>query len=189
MNNLTIGGVFSGPQVSTANSVRSSTRATPSVEPVETRFAYYETIGGGMGAGALGGGLSGVQTHMTNTLNTPIEALEMRFPLRIARYGIRRGSGGTGRRSGGDGVVREFEFLTPARVTLLTERRTHRPWGLAGGGDGAVGENLLNGRPLPGKISFAVQPGDRLTVRTPGGGGYGRADHPDAGPRAPSGAD
>lgn len=152
----------------------------------EHPWDYYETIGGGMGAGARGGGLSGVQTHMTNTLNTPIEALEMRFPLRIVRYGIRRGSGGAGQRSGGDGLVREFEFLAPAQVTLLTERRTHRPWGLAGGGDGAAGENLLNGRPLPAKVSLATQAGDRLTVETAGGGGYGRGDRADTGPQAPS---
>jgi N-methylhydantoinase B len=150
---------------------------------------YYETIGGGMGAGAVGGGLSGVQTHMTNTLNTPIEALEMRFPLRIARYQIRRGSGGAGQRSGGDGLVREFVFLSPAQVTLLTERRIHRPWGLAGGGDGAAGENLLNGLPLPSKVTVAAQAGDRLTVKTPGGGGYGRPDRADAGARAPSDGD
>ncbi len=135
---------------------------------------YYETIGGGMGAGPRGGGLSGVHTHMTNTRNTPVEALEMRFPVRVRRYALRRGSGGAGRRRGGDGLVREFEFLAPARVTLLTERRRHAPWGLGGGRPGAPGENRLNGTPLPGKASLEVGPGDRLTIATPGGGGWGR---------------
>ncbi len=134
---------------------------------------YYETIGGGMGAGPHGGGLSGVQTHMTNTLNTPIEVLEMRFPLRVTRYALRAGSGGTGRVRGGDGLVREFEFLAPARATLLTERRTHAPWGLAGGGDGRPGVNRLNGEVLPGKVSVELQAGDRLCIETPGGGGWG----------------
>lgn len=134
---------------------------------------YYETIGGGMGAGAHGGGLDAVQTHMTNTLNTPIEALESAYPLRVSRYGVRRGSGGAGGRRGGDGIVREFVFLAPAQVTLLTERRRHAPWGLAGGCPGAPGENSLNGAPLPGKSSFTVQPGDRVTISTPGGGGWG----------------
>ncbi len=134
---------------------------------------YYETIGGGMGAGACGGGLSGVQTHMTNTLNTPIEVLEARFPLRVTQYGIRRGSGGAGQRCGGDGLVRELEFLAPASVALLTERRTRRPWGCAGGEPGAPGRNLLNGRELPGKAAVEVVAGDRLRVETPGGGGWG----------------
>ncbi len=135
---------------------------------------YYETIGGGMGAGATGGGLDAVQTHMTNTLNTPIEALESAYPLRVARYAVRRGSGGDGLRRGGDGIVREFQFLAPAQVTLLTERRRHAPWGLAGGEAGAAGENRHNGVPLPGKTTLTVQTGDRVTIATPGGGGWGR---------------
>jgi N-methylhydantoinase B len=134
---------------------------------------YYETIGGGMGAGAVGGGLAGVQTHMTNTINTPIEVLETRFPLRIRRYALRDGSGGKGLRSGGDGLVREFQLLAPAEVTLLTERRIHAPWGRAGGAPGAPGRNLLNGAPLPAKVSLQVAAGDRLCIETPGGGGYG----------------
>jgi N-methylhydantoinase B len=134
---------------------------------------YYETIGGGMGAGPDGGGLSGVQTHMTNTLNTPVEVLEGRFPLRVRRYGLRRGSGGAGRRRGGDGLVRELELLADAHFTLLTERRRHAPWGLAGGGDGQPGRNLLNGEPLPAKCEGPLSPGDRLRIETPGGGGYG----------------
>jgi N-methylhydantoinase B len=138
------------------------------------KWDYYETIGGGMGAGACGGGLSALQTHMTNTLNTPIEVLEMNYPLRLRRYAVRRGGGGEGQRRGGDGLVREFEFLAPAEVTLLTERRTHAPWGVAGGGAGMAGENSLNGKPLPGKVMVSVVAGDRLTIATPGGGGWGR---------------
>jgi len=134
---------------------------------------YYETVGGGMGAGARGGGLSGLQTHMTNTLNTPIEVLEARFPLRLRRYAVRRGSGGQGERRGGDGLVREVEFLGPAEVTLLTERRRHCPWGLNGGEAGRPGVNLLNGKPLPGKTCFEAVSGDRMTIETPGGGGWG----------------
>ncbi|SCZ57162.1 hydantoinase B/oxoprolinase family protein [Thiohalomonas denitrificans] len=134
---------------------------------------YYETMGGGMGAGALGGGLSAVQTHMTNTLNTPIEVLEMAHPLRVSRYEVRSGSGGVGERPGGEGLIREFEFLAPAQVTLLTERRRRSPWGLAGGGEGKAGENLLNGEPLPGKTTLSVAVGDRLTVISAGGGGWG----------------
>ena len=141
-----------------------------------SRWDYYETMGGGMGAGAKGGGLSALQTHMTNTLNTPIEVLEMNYPLRLRRYAVRTGSGGAGCRPGGDGLVREFEFLAPAQVTLLTERRRHAPWGLAGGEAGAVGENRLNGELLPGKTSIQVKAGDRLSVATPGGGGWREAE-------------
>jgi N-methylhydantoinase B len=134
---------------------------------------YYETIGGGMGAGREGGGHSGVQTHMTNTLNTPIEVLEARYPLRVTRYALRRDSGGAGQRRGGDGLVRELELLAPARVSLLTERRRHAPWGAAGGESGALGRNLLNDVPLPPKVSLTVAAGDRLRIETPGGGGFG----------------
>jgi N-methylhydantoinase B len=137
---------------------------------------YYETLGGGMGAGPSGGGLSAVQTHMTNTRNTPIESLEMHFPLRIRRYAIRRGSGGGGRFPGGDGLIREFEFLEDTELTLLTERRRHRPWGLRGGEDGAAGGNYLQDKPLPSKVSLRVGAGQRLIVNTPGGGGWGAAD-------------
>lgn len=137
------------------------------------RWDYYETLGGGMGAGPLGGGLSGRQTHMTNTLNTPVEVLEGRYPLRVHQYSLRRGSGGRGLRSGGDGLVREFEFLAPAQVSLLTERRRHAPWGIAGGGDGQPGRNLLNATELPAKCEIKVIAGDRLRIATPGGGAWG----------------
>ncbi len=134
---------------------------------------YYETMGGGTGAHSGGAGLSAVQSHMTNTLNTPIESLEMHYPLRVLRYGIRLGSGGAGIHQGGDGVIREFEFLAPARVTLLTERRNHRPWGLDGGGAGAAGINTLDGQLVPPKVELRVRAGQRLRIDTPGGGGWG----------------
>jgi N-methylhydantoinase B len=137
------------------------------------RWDYYETIGGGMGAGPSGGGLSGVQTHMTNTRNTPVEVLESRYPVRVRRYRLRTGSGGEGRRRGGDGIVREIEFLEATRVSLLTERRRHAPWGLDGGAPGAPGLNLLNGVTLPGKCQLEVVAGDRLVIETAGGGGWG----------------
>jgi N-methylhydantoinase B len=137
------------------------------------RWDYYETIGGGTGAYAGGRGASGVQSHMTNTLNTPIESLETHYPLRIVRYELRRHSGGAGRFDGGDGIVRAFEFLESASVTLLTERRARGPWGLAGGDPGQAGSNMLNDRVLPPKVAIDVVPGDVLTVATPGGGGWG----------------
>ena len=133
---------------------------------------YYETIGGGMGAHPLSDGLSAVQTHMTNTLNTPIEVLEMRYPVRLHHYGIRNHSGGQGQHNGGDGIIREFEFLQPASFTLLTERRTRTPWGLAGGEPGLAGANLFNNKPLPGKVSVQASSGDRLCIKTAGGGGW-----------------
>ena len=139
----------------------------------ETRWDYYETIGGGMGASALGDGLSGIQTHMTNTLNTPVESLEMHYPLRVRAYALRQGSGGAGQHSGGEGIVREFEFLQPATATLLTERRRHCPWGLAGGSDGKVGANQLNGQSTASKCELQLQAGDVLSIATPGGGGWG----------------
>jgi N-methylhydantoinase B len=137
---------------------------------------YYETIGGGMGAGPEFDGLSAVQTHMTNTLNTPIEVLEMNYPLRICRYALRENSGGGGLHRGGDGVIREFEFLAPTTVTLLAERRSHAPWGLRGGGSAASGVNqrTVEGvvETLPAKISYEAAAGEVLTVNTPGGGGW-----------------
>jgi N-methylhydantoinase B/oxoprolinase/acetone carboxylase alpha subunit len=142
-------------------------------------FAYYETIGGGMGASPERDGLSGVHTHMTNTQNTPVEALEHSLPIRIRRYTLRKDSGGGGRFKGGDGIVREFEFLAPAQVNILSERRTFPPYGLAGGEPGKKGVNILvsrgKARPLGAKASFPVDRGDRVVIETPGGGGYGRA--------------
>ena len=139
------------------------------------RWDYYETIGGGMGAHAKGDGLDAVQTHMTNTLNTPIESLESHYPLRVLAYRIREHSGGEGQYVGGNGLERRLEFLRPATVTLLTERRHRNPWGLAGGRGGAVGENLLNNQLLPAKTAFDVKQGDELCIKTPGGGGWGIA--------------
>ena len=137
------------------------------------RWDYYETLGGGLGAHAGGPGPSAMHAHMTNTLNTPIESLEAHYPLRVERYAVRRGSGGRGRHAGGDGVERSYRFLEPAEVTLLGERRKRGPWGLAGGGDGAPGADDLNGTPLPAKVRLEVEAGDLLTLRTPGGGGWG----------------
>jgi len=142
-------------------------------------FAYYETIGGGMGASPERDGLSGIHTHMTNTRNTPVEALENYLPVRVRRYSLRRGSGGKGRFTGGDGIVREYEFLAPAQVNILSERRRFAPYGLSGGAPGKMGKNILvrNGRKtqLGGKVSFRVKAGDRVIVETPGGGGYRKA--------------
>lgn len=140
-------------------------------------FAYYETAGGGMGAGPSGPGLSAVHTHMSNSLNTPIEALEHAYPVRVRRYGLRRGSGGAGAHSGGEGLIREVEFLAPADVTLLTERRTVGPAGALGGRPGAPGINtLIQGGEehlLPGKVTLRVEAGDAVRIATPGGGGWG----------------
>ena len=135
---------------------------------------YYETIGGGLGASQFTSGLNGVQAHMTNTLNTPIESLEHHYPLRISRYCLRDDSGGEGKNRGGMGLIREVEFLQPTQITLLTERRSYAPWGLAGGGDALLGRNELDGKLLPGKIFFTAQAGQKLTIKTPGGGGWGK---------------
>ena len=157
MNNLTIGGV--DPRTG---------------EP----FAYYETIAGGMGARPDRAGVSGVHTHMTNSLNTPAEALEYAYPLRVRRYSLRTGSGGEGKYRGGDGIVREIEVLADAEVTLLAERRRVRPWGLHGGGEGAAGRALLvakdgSEKELPGKFNVRLQKGERIRIESPGGGGFG----------------
>lgn len=141
-------------------------------------FSYYETIAGGAGAAPGIPGASGIHTHMTNTLNTPIEALEAYYPMRITEYRIRRGSGGRGRACGGDGLVRELECLVDSSVSLLTERRTIAPYGLAGGGDGAKGANFLvragRRKRLPAKTNVSLEAGDRVRIETPGGGGWGR---------------
>ena len=141
-------------------------------------FSYYETIAGGVGAAPGHPGASGLHTHMTNTLNTPIEALEAYYPMRITEYRIRRGSGGRGTARGGEGLIRELECLVESNVSLLTERRTLRPWGLAGGGEGASGANYLVRRTrrtkLPAKTNLTAHPGDRIRIETPGGGGWGR---------------
>ncbi len=161
MNNITVGGV--DPRTGEA-------------------FAYYETVGGGMGAGPTGPGLSGVHCHMSNSLNTPVEALEHAYPYRVTRYEIRRNSGGTGLHRGGDGLRRDLMLLGPARVTLLSERRIKGPSGAEGGEDGATGENVLirDGaeESLPGKVTFTVDTGDVISVRSPGGGGWGPEQSP-----------
>jgi len=136
---------------------------------------YYETIGGGMGAGPNANGLSAVQTHMTNTRNTPIEVLESLYPLRINQYAIRKNSGGIGLHVGGDGIVREFEFLQPATVTVLTERRSNSPWGINGGSDAKPGINELNDRPIAAKQTLQLVAGDRLRISSAGGGGWGNS--------------
>jgi N-methylhydantoinase B len=137
-------------------------------------FTYYETIGGGQGACPDADGPSAVHVTMSNTLNTPVEALELAYPLRVRRYGLRPGSGGEGARPGGDGVVRELEALEACRFSLLTERRARAPRGAAGGEPGQRGRNLLNGEEIPAKTTGDLEAGDVLTVETPGGGGYGR---------------
>jgi N-methylhydantoinase B len=160
MNNLTIGG-------------------TDAREGRE--FAYYETVAGGMGARPSLDGVSGVHTHMTNSLNTPAEALEYAYPLRVRAYTLRRNSGGRGRARGGDGVVREIETLVHARMSLLADRRTRAPYGLGGGEDASAGRDLIvrrSGRRerISAKGSWELQPGDRVRIETPGGGGHGKAD-------------
>ncbi len=138
------------------------------------RFSYYETLGGGQGACADADGPSAVHVAMSNTLNTPIEALEREFPLRVLEYALRRGSGGAGAHRGGDGVIRELQSLEPMRFSLIGERRRHGPRGADGGGTGTPGRDLLDGSPLPGKSTGELQAGQRLRIETPGGGGFGR---------------
>ncbi len=159
MNNITLGG-------------RDPRTARP--------FAYYETIGGGMGGRRGLAGISGVHTHMSNTRNTPVEAIEHYLPVRVRRYGLRTDSAGPGRYPGGEGIIREYEALTETAVTILSDRRAHAPYGARGGEAGGPGRNTLirDGveQALPGKISLTLQAGDRLRIETPGGGGYGRLD-------------
>lgn len=138
-------------------------------------WTFYETLGGGQGASARGTGPSAVHVGMSNTRNTPIESLERSYPMEIAEYRIRRGSGGSGANRGGDGLVRRYRVLERCTVTLVTERRARAPRGAMGGADGAAGVNRLNGKPLPAKCRMELQPGDEVTIETPGGGGWGRA--------------
>jgi N-methylhydantoinase B len=138
-------------------------------------FTYYETLGGGQGACPDAPGPSAVHVAMSNTLNTPIEALEREFPLRAVEYAVRRGSGGAGAQPGGDGVVRELEALAEMSYSLITERRRHAPRGAGGGADAQRGRNTLNGTEVPGKVTGTLRPGDRLRIETPGGGGHGPA--------------
>jgi N-methylhydantoinase B len=161
MNNLTIGGLFP----------KDHARAG---EP----FAYYETIAGGMGARPAQDGISGVHTHMTNSLNTPAEALEYAYPFRVTRYSLRPNSGGAGKHRGGDGIVRELELLCDADVTLLSDRRKHGPYGLQGGADAAPGRNVViredgSEHPIPEKGSVRLKRGERVRIESPGGGGWG----------------
>jgi len=137
---------------------------------------YYETIAGGQGACPDADGPTAVHVAMSNTLNTPVEALELEFPLRVREYAVRRGSGGGGAHRGGDGVIREYEALAPLRYSLITERRLHPPPGADGGEPGEPGRNLLGGEELPPKAIGELAPGQRLRIETPGGGGYGRPD-------------
>jgi N-methylhydantoinase B len=140
-------------------------------------YAYYETIAGGSGARPNSDGVSGIHTHMTNSLNTPVEALEYAYPFRVRRYSYRKNSGGAGRHRGGDGLIRDIECLDPAQVTLLSDRRITSPYGLAGGGNGSTGRNVLieqgEERELPGKCNIEVKAGAVLRIETPGGGGWG----------------
>ena len=139
-------------------------------------WTYYETIGGGQGASEKGSGPSGVHTSMTNTMNTPIEAFEMEYPMRVERYELLYDSGGSGKHRGGDGIVRSVRVLEPASLSLLTDRRRHPPQGVQGGEPGAVGENLLNDEELPAKAGRRLEEEDVVTVKTPGGGGYGQSE-------------
>jgi len=144
----------------------------------EPSFSYYETLGGGEGGTPDRAGMSGVHTAMTNTQNTPAEAMELDYPLRVWRYELRRSSGGAGLHPGGDGLIREIEVLVDCMLTLQTERREHAPWGLGGGADGAVGRNIViraDGatEELSSKGTWALRAGDRVRVETPGGGGWG----------------
>ena len=162
MNNLTFGGPY-----------------PPGWSSSSTHYAYYETIGGGAGAGPTADGASGVHVHMSNTRNTPVEALEYSFPIRVEAYGLRRGSGGRGLYRGGDGLERDIRFLAPAAVTITAERRRQGPYGLAGGEAGAAGRNVLirggEATELPGKATFTVEAGDTIRIETPGGGGWGES--------------
>jgi N-methylhydantoinase B len=175
MNNLTIGGMDDRHLGVPRSSL-------PLVRVGAIPFAYYETVAGGSGASATHDGVSGVHTHMTNSLNTPAEALEYSYPLRVMKYALRAGSGGAGKHRGGDGIVREMEVLADATVTLLADRRKSRPYGLAGGEDGAPGRTEIlraDGSTdlMPSKGSTRLRSGERVRIETPGGGGWGAAEN------------
>jgi N-methylhydantoinase B len=140
-------------------------------------WTYYETLGGGQGAGPRADGPSAVHVAMSNALNTPVEALELAYPLRVERYALRRGSGGDGRHRGGDGVVREIRVLAPCRLSVLGDRRRHAPRGAHGGDDGARGRTLVDGEEIPGKDTRSLVAGDVVRTETPGGGGWGALGH------------
>jgi N-methylhydantoinase B len=142
------------------------------------RFTYYETIGGGQGACADADGPSAVHVAMSNTLITPVEALELSYPVRVERWELRTGSGGEGAHRGGDGVVRELRVLGDCRLSVLAERRAHAPAGAAGGADGARGRTLVNGEEQPAKVTTSLREGDLVRIETPGGGGFGAATPP-----------
>jgi N-methylhydantoinase B len=154
MNNFTFGGLMKGRQ-----------------------FVYYETIAGGQGGGPLGDGISGRHSHMTNTLNTPVEVIEHGLPVRVLEYRLREKSGGRGQHRGGDGIRRVYEFLSPATITINSERRIYAPYGLQGGGEGERGVNRVvqggKARTVSGKFTTQVNPGDQVIIETPGGGGWG----------------
>jgi N-methylhydantoinase B len=158
MNNVTIGGI----------------------DPRNSQpYTYYETVAGGSGARPNSNGISGVHTHMTNSSNTPVEALEFAYPFRVHRYGYRKGSGGAGQFRGGDGLIREIEVLGPAQITLLADRRLTAPYGLAGGASGERGRSVLTDetggeKVLPGKCSVTAEAGSRIRIESPGGGGWGK---------------
>ncbi len=173
MNNLTLGRTGCSAPAPDSAPAPGSTPGDGEQPPRAAGFSYYETLGGGQGACADADGPSGVHVAMSNTLNTPIEALEREFPLRVIEYALRRGSGGAGRHRGGDGVVRELEALSEMTFSLIAERRRHPPRGADGGEPGACGRDLLDGRPLRSKITGTLQPGQRLRIETPGGGGFG----------------
>jgi N-methylhydantoinase B len=176
MNNLTL----ANESLPTSQSPRQGGSAPSTPHPCagsparrQDQFTYYETLGGGQGACPDADGPSAVHVAMSNTLNTPIEALEAEFPLRVRELSVRRGSGGAGHHRGGDGIVRDLEALATMSFTLITERRRHSPRGRDGGADGEAGSNLLNGERLASKAAGELRPGDRLRIETPGGGGYG----------------
>jgi len=178
MNNLTIGGIDLRSDDLRFDDPRSDDLRSNDLRSGEA-FAYYETIAGGMGARPTKAGVSGVHTHMTNSLNTPAEALEYAYPIRLRKYSLRPSSGGAGLHTGGDGIVREIEVLTDAQVTLLADRRSRGPYGLAGGSDGAAGRTTIvrtdgTEEEIPGKTSVRLHSGERVRIESPGGGGWGK---------------